>query len=55
MYKESDEGDDQELIELEVREGNVDEGDEVVLEKKYNCDITDEDSGQYPEGKDIGG
>ena len=38
-----------------MREGNVNEGDDVVLEKKYKCDIIDEDSGQYPGRKDTGG
>ena len=36
-------------------EGNVDEGDEVVLKNKYKGEIKYQDCGQYPEGGDIVG
>ena len=48
-------GEDKDLTEEELMEGNVDEGDEVVLENKFKGDIKYEDSGQSPEGGDIGG
>ena len=38
-----------------MREGNVDEGDEVVLEKKYKGNINYEDLRQSPGGGAIGG
>ena len=38
-----------------MREGNVDEGDEVSLENNSKGDIKYEYSGQSPEGEDIGG
>ena len=41
-----EEVEEQEFNEEEVREGNVDEGDEVVLENKYKGKVRYEDSGQ---------
>ena len=43
------------MVDEEFREGNFNECGEVALENKYKCDITDEDSGQYPGVGDIGG
>ena len=45
--EEVDEGDDQELIEEEVMKGNVDEGEEVVLENSSKKGIKYEYLGQY--------
>ena len=36
-----------------MREGNVDEGDEVVLENRYKENIMYEDYGQYTGVRDI--
>ena len=38
-----------------MREGNIDEGGEVVLENNYKFDIKYEDLVQYPGGGDIWG
>ena len=46
--KEVKEGQEQDFIEDEVREGNADEGDEVVLENTCKGDIEYEDLGQSP-------
>ena len=55
-YKEDmEEGEDQELIEEEVRVGNIHEDDEVVLDNKSKGDIKYDDLGQSSEGGDIGG
>ena len=50
---EVEEGEYRELIGGELRKGNANEGD--VLDKKYKCDITYKDLGQYHGGGDIRG
>ena len=51
MEEDVEEGEDQELIEEGVREGN---GDEGVLENKYKGGIKYEDLEQSPGGGNIG-
>ena len=43
VEEEVEEGGDQYLIEEEVSDGNVDEGDEMILENKYKGDINYEE------------
>ena len=46
LEKELEEREEHELIKENLREGNFDEGNDVVLENKYKGDIKYEDFGQ---------
>ena len=49
LVDELEEGEDKQLLQEKLRQGNVDEVDELVLENKYKGNVKSEDSGYFLE------